>query len=841
MRAFAEHVAGWTPEQRARVEAARPDTTRPAPGRKRGAAGPAGLAERLIDGNALAAVSTALPLGPTQVLVAVLLVGATTRPRLADLLGTDTTTLAPCLEHLLERALVWDDGEVVHPAPRLRRRVQPPQPLGPIVEEVVEQLTGTEADTALRKLNRRVSGPKNRQSSLAALHAALLDEALVRSVVSTAPPRVRKALAARFTPTGTADVTPAAMQHEQEALRWAEQHGLAYRNRRGGYGYGGWETYPVSPYDVFGLYSFGPALPREVVMALRPDGVPLPFDPVRPEIPVHTVSEEAVASAASAALHELTATATALVDELERAPLPQLRSGGVGVREVRRLAKLFTTDEATVRFALDVLGLRGLIADEHGALLGAPGGYSPEGDTVTVSPEGVAWRERDPAERALALATAWLAAPDHLTEPDQNGKPRPPLLLPEGCGGCAASRTALLSALARLGPLEATTLQQIAPAARWELPAAHAVHAYATDTPYSYAWQEAERAGLIARGALAPLGRLLLAGDEAGALQLLGGAMPSSIDEVLFGADLTAVVPGDPAAGVSRLLDSCADREGRGGAVVWRLSPGSVRRALDEGAGADGLLHRLESVAAGGRLPQPLVYLVRDVARTHGVLRVRPAVSVLRCPDEPLLAQVCADRALGKLGLVRIAPTVATTTATPEQVLTALRAAGYLPMPEEAGTVVDLVPGSGAAGTADARGDEPTETTKAKPSKPAQPEAAPAKRKTQPAARPSRAAASQGRPDRLAELAPQLKAHEHQLLLAALEGGESAGSEVEIEYVTVVGTRSRRRLGSLRLIGQEAGKTSLRATSLPDGEERTFRLDRIVAVHPVSGAEAAEG
>ena len=63
--------------------------------------------------------------------------------------------------------------------------------------------------------------------------------------------------------------------------------------------------------------------------------------------------------------------------------------------------------------------------------------------------------------------------------------------------------------------------------------------------------------------------------------------------------------------------------------VIWRFSPTSVRRAFDQGASGDELIRALAAVA-GGRLPQPLTYLIRDVERRHGVAD-RPAGAQL-CP-----------------------------------------------------------------------------------------------------------------------------------------------------------------------------------------------------------------
>ena len=83
-----------------------------------------------------------------------------------------------------------------------------------------------------------------------------------------------------------------------------------------------------------------------------------------------------------------------------------------------------------------------------------------------------------------------------------------------------------------------------------------------------------------------------------------------------------------------------------------------MRRAFDTGASAEELLAALREAATGGRVPQPLQYLVTDLARRHGALRVRPVACVLRSEDPTLLAELPRVKSLAKLGLTELAPTV---------------------------------------------------------------------------------------------------------------------------------------------------------------------------------------
>lgn len=189
---------------------------------------------------------------------------------------------------------------------------------------------------------------------------------------------------------------------------------------------------------------------------------------------------------------------------------------------------------------------------------------------------------------------------------------------------------------------------------------------------------EAAYLGLTAHGTLTPLGHALLA-DPRSLDGPLTDLLPPLLEQAHFQADLTAVVPGRPAAALAALLTSAADRESEGHAVTWRFTPTSVRRALDTGHTADTLLEDLTRASATGPLPQPLGYLIRDTARAHGRMRVLPAACCIRSDDEALVKELAAHRALHDLGLRAIAPTVLVSARPPAATLDALRAAGYAP------------------------------------------------------------------------------------------------------------------------------------------------------------------
>lgn len=116
---------------------------------------------------------------------------------------------------------------------------------------------------------------------------------------------------------------------------------------------------------------------------------------------------------------------------------------------------------------------------------------------------------------------------------------------------------------------------------------------------------------------------------------------------------------------------------------MYRFTPASVRRALDAGQTAADL-HAFLAQHSRTPVPQPLTYLIDDVARRHGHLRVGVASAYVRCDDDSVLNEIMADKRAAALRLRRLAPTVLAAPCDPATLLEGLRALGYAPAAESA-------------------------------------------------------------------------------------------------------------------------------------------------------------
>ena len=145
----------------------------------------------------------------------------------------------------------------------------------------------------------------------------------------------------------------------------------------------------------------------------------------------------------------------------------------------------------------------------------------------------------------------------------------------------------------------------------------------------------ADRAGCVASHAEPLLGAEPTADELAEALSPL---MPEPVSEVLLQADLTAVAPG-PLVRVVQDELSAMETSSRTAAPASTGSVGSVRRAFDLGRLRTSF-HTWLVEHSRTPVPQPLTYLIDDVARRHGVLRLGTASTYLRCDDETVLTQL---------------------------------------------------------------------------------------------------------------------------------------------------------------------------------------------------------
>ncbi|WP_116048714.1 helicase-associated domain-containing protein [Amycolatopsis palatopharyngis] len=422
-------------------------------------------------------------------------------------------------------------------------------------------------------------------------------------------------------------------------------------------------------------------LPRELGMALR-GGVFRPGSLDEPALPTNPHRQSGVDAAAAGEAMEFLRQMETLLHAWSAQPPPVLKAGGLGVREIRRLAKDFEVEESRAVLLAELAVGAGLVADSQES--------NPEWVPTTLTDS---WLASAPAQRWVTLAQAWLdlpRLPGLAGRKDSRDKAMAPLsedlrrpLAPSG-------RRRVLDALAALGPgTGVKSTEEFVSLLAWRAPR-HGGRL--RDEIVRWTMAEAAAMGAIALGALSSAASALLDGDRPGAVGAMVDALPDPVDHVLVQADLTVVAPGPLEQDLATELAAVADVESSGHATVYRVTEVSVRRALDTGRTA-AELHELFRKRSATPVPQSLSYLIDDVARRHGRLRGGAAGSFLRCDDEVLIAEVLGHSAATDLDLRKIAPTVLISSHPLAEVMDALRAAGFAPAAEGPdGRVLDLRP-----------------------------------------------------------------------------------------------------------------------------------------------------
>ena len=196
--------------------------------------------------------------------------------------------------------------------------------------------------------------------------------------------------------------------------------------------------------------------------------------------------------------------------------------------------------------------------------------------------------------------------------------------------------------------------------------------------------REAEWLGITGQRALSKYGAAFVQVRED---LNIGADLPKPVDHILIQSDNTAIAPGPLEIEVARNLDSIADIESRGGATVYRFSETSIRRGLDHGKTGEEIKEFLRRTSKTP-MPQPLEYLITDVSKRHGRLRVGNTSAYIRCEDPTLITQILSDKKVDDLPLRRIAPEVLVCELEANEVITVLRAAGYMPAAESSSGVL---------------------------------------------------------------------------------------------------------------------------------------------------------
>ncbi|MFF0507675.1 helicase C-terminal domain-containing protein [Streptomyces fimicarius] len=577
-----------------------------------------------------------------------------------------TAALPGALATLREQALVWGEDDRLRLVRTARELLAPspqhpsPTGLGPTVAEATAGMSPGRLQEILAATG--LPATHDPVSAVAALSSLFTDRTRMAELLDTAPVEALSVLDRLVWGPPYGEVTP----NPTPPVKWLRDRGLLL---------------PVSTRTV--------VLPREAALHLRAGRAHRVPEPVPPAVAAAAERDpQAVDRAAAGQAFTALATVEELLKLWNGGGPAILRAGGLSVRELKRTANALDVTEPIAAFWIELAYGAGLLASD---------GETDERYAPT--PASDEWLDLPAEDRWTHLATAWLAAtrtPGLVGGQDAKGRALSALGPELDRSAAPDVRRRVLALFAELPPGTAPDAETLLRRLRWERPLRGGPAAAATGQGPAptegtdlrsrlalWTLNEAELLGITGRGALSAQARALLAEGEKAAAARLAPLLPDPLDHVLLQADLTAVAPGPLERPLADMLSVLADVESKGGATVYRFTPGSVRRALDAGQAATDL-HAFLAAHSRTPVPQPLSYLIDDVARRHGHLRIGAAAAYVRCDDEAVLNEILADRRSTGLRLRRLAPTVLASRSDPGSLLEALRDMGYAPAAESA-------------------------------------------------------------------------------------------------------------------------------------------------------------
>lgn len=406
------------------------------------------------------------------------------------------------------------------------------------------------------------------------------------------------------------------------------------------------------------------ALPREVGIYLRGNRVHKERLDIPPSYAGKVLTREDVDSAAIGAVLEILHHIEELLHFWAGEPAAALRSGGVGVREIKRASDELGLEEKYLIFIAELAYISGFV------------GLHNEEEFLP-TPAFDIWRDRTLEERWVEIVNNWLSTSRvaGLVGKSERGYIAP--LGPEiDRSAISHIKKVTLNLYAEITPA-AVDIGALAERIKWERPR----KAFGSHHDFVH-WiaREAQWLGLTGRNALTSFGAALLQGEELIGMEQL---LPKEIDYILIQADNTAIAPGPLQVDLAREMSLIANIESKGGATVYRLSEHSIRRALDNGRSSEDIRKFLAKISKTP-LPQPLEYMIADIGKRYGKLRVGISFSsYIRCEDEALVAAILADKKLAHLQLRQLSTTVLMTEGDTHEAIDALVESGYFPALED--------------------------------------------------------------------------------------------------------------------------------------------------------------
>ena len=655
---FADDLRAWSDEELVALFQLRPDLLDAA------SEGLQAIAARAVSSQSIRRCLVSSDVAMLVVLDALALLGPSTPAEIEELLGVSNITgIIDTLDRLRRSALIRVSDGVVQLLGRVDEVYPAPLGLGPSYRELADSIPPDTVDRLAKVL--RATGSSDKSITVAAISRRLRTPQGIADIMSAVPPEAKPVISTMVsvrtdivqipgydTGPGLDPSWGAGEADLDVGVVWLVNHGLLV---------------PVGVNLA--------VIPREFVVGMAPNGLApwCALDAVEPN-PVQGPEPAVTTADAARAANRLVDMVEAVLAMVDSERIATLKSGGVGARELGRVAKLLDIKPLDAGRIIELAYQCGLISIWRGKL--------------TATTEANGWRIQPRHQRWLGLVGGWLRSPVFLSQVlsrDDRDRQRPAICDNPIVAASMGCRLNVLNMASQIEPGQAWDRDSLAMAAVWLAPNLWGRGQYLQEELVEWNIEEIHLIGLAAHDSPTEILRLLGGAYSPLPIGQLENAAEAMVghdqDQLIIQADNTAISLGPLKPSVASLLAAMALRNTKADTVSYTFTDDSLVGAFDAGWTGAEIEEFLGRHAMSG-VPQPLSYLINDVQRRYGQAKVSAARGVIVADDEAMAARIMAAPESEGLGLSLVAPTILVGQADSDTMVKRLRKAGVLAVVE---------------------------------------------------------------------------------------------------------------------------------------------------------------
>ncbi len=414
------------------------------------------------------------------------------------------------------------------------------------------------------------------------------------------------------------------------------------------------------------------SMPFEAGVAVRGGKIYESLELRRPDVETLPINQKQIDQAAMGSFFETLDTIENIYEIVSREPVEMLKSGGLGVKATKKLAKQLNNTPEEASFFLELLHITRLIGMIH---------YADGSSIATFTENFEKFINFSAEEQWSYLTREYLASPQvascAITAKKFNIK-YTPLTDFYSKGFLTYLKLGIISSLPDTTSGHKVSAKGIKVLINYDF------HMLCDSTRVDDVGSlddvlyDMEKLGLIHDGAIPSFAKPLAYLDNHLATSMFSKVLPPTTSSFLIQADFSVVVDGIADKDLRRFLEKVAKKESKSAATIYRLSKESITNAFENGETDVTILEFLTSHSRFD-LPQALVYLIKDLSRKFGQVTITPATTVITIEDSAVLRELLNTKQSASLDFRQISPEILISPKSPKLVYETIKSVGFIP------------------------------------------------------------------------------------------------------------------------------------------------------------------